>query len=141
MKVTKEFVFDAAHYLPNYEGKCERLHGHTWKLHVTVKAPVDRASGLAFDFVALKRKAMERVVDRLDHQVVNDVVPNPSAENIALWVWHQLRELPLDTVTVWETPTSFATCSAEDYAAWTPDEPHVVRSREDHVQAGRVPGG
>jgi len=138
MKVTKEFVFDAAHYLPNYEGKCERLHGHTWKLHVTVETTV-KEDGLAFDFVKLKQLTMDRVVNRLDHQVVNDLVPNPSAELIALWVWHQLRDLPLSAVTVWETPTSFATCSAEDYAGWTPPtEPAVVRTREEHVQAGRT---
>jgi 6-pyruvoyltetrahydropterin/6-carboxytetrahydropterin synthase len=138
MKVTKEFVFDAAHYLPNYEGKCERLHGHTWKLQVTVDAPLDGPSGLAFDFVKLKNLTMERVVNRLDHQVVNDVVANPSAELIALWTWHQLRELPLFEVKVWETPTSFASCFAADYAAWTPPtEPAAVHTREEHVRAGR----
>lgn len=138
MKVTKEFIFDAAHYLPMYEGKCERLHGHTWKLHVTVEAPLNPEDGLAFDFVKLKNLTMERVVNRLDHQVVNDVVSNPSAELIALWVWHQLRDLPLHEVRVWETPTSFATCGAEDYARWQPAaEPAVKRTREEHVQAGR----
>lgn len=138
MKVTKEFVFDAAHYLPNYEGKCERLHGHTWKLHVTVAAPVDARDGLAFDFVKLKNLTMERVVNRLDHQVVNDVVSNPSAELIALWIWHQLRDLPLYEVKVWETPTSFASCMADDYAAWTPPaEPATVHTREEHIRAGR----
>lgn len=137
MKVTKEFVFDAAHYLPNYEGKCERLHGHTWKLHVTVQGPV-QADGLAFDFVKLKQLTMDRVIAKLDHQVVNDVVENPSAELIALWVWHQLRELPLHEVTVWETPTSFATCTAADYAAWKPPaSAPAARSRDEHVRAGR----
>ncbi|MFN0205990.1 MAG: 6-carboxytetrahydropterin synthase QueD [Planctomycetota bacterium] len=138
MKVTKEFVFDAAHYLPNYEGKCERLHGHTWKLHVTVEAPVNTADGLAYDFVKLKNLTMDRVVNRLDHQVVNDVVTNPSAELIALWIWHQLRDLPLFEVKVWETPTSFAACYAADYAAWKPvAEPVIVKSRDEHIQAGR----
>lgn len=140
MKVTKEFVFDAAHYLPNYEGKCERLHGHTWKLHVTVEAPLERVSGLAFDFVKLKNLTMERAVNRLDHQVVNDLVENPSAELIALWVWHQLRDLPLHEVKVWETPTSFVSCGPADYAAWSPSEaPAQVHSREEHVRAGRDP--
>jgi 6-pyruvoyltetrahydropterin/6-carboxytetrahydropterin synthase len=137
MKVTKEFVFDAAHYLPDYEGKCERLHGHTWKLHVTVEAPVGK-DGLAFDFVQLKNLAMDRVVGKLDHQVINDVVPNPSAELIALWVWHQLRDLPLYEVRVWETPTSFATCSAADYAASRPPVEQVAtKTRDEHIRAGR----
>jgi 6-pyruvoyltetrahydropterin/6-carboxytetrahydropterin synthase len=107
--VTKEFVFDAAHQLPDYDGKCERLHGHTWKLHVTVRSPVDPRSGIAFDFVMLKKIVMERVIDVLDHSFVNDFLEHPSAENICLFVWEKCRDLPLYEVKVWETPTSFAT--------------------------------
>jgi 6-pyruvoyltetrahydropterin/6-carboxytetrahydropterin synthase len=106
--VTKEFVFDAAHNLPNYQGKCERLHGHTWKLQVTVKAEVDPAHGMAFDFVELKGIVKERVIDVLDHAYVNDFVEHPSAEHICLFVWQRCSDLPLWEVKVWETPTSFA---------------------------------
>jgi len=115
MLVTKEFVFDAAHYLPHYHGKCERLHGHTWKMHVTVKGKLG-PEGMAFDFVQLKDIVMQRVIRRLDHQCVNDLVPNPSAEHVALWAWHQLRDLPLHEIVVWETSTSFVMMRAEDYA-------------------------
>ncbi|HHI79798.1 MAG TPA: 6-carboxytetrahydropterin synthase QueD [Planctomycetes bacterium] len=107
--VTKEFVFDAAHQLPDYDGKCERLHGHTWKLQVTVKSEVNPRSGIAFDFVKLKKIVMERVIDVLDHSFVNDFLEHPSAENICLFVWEKCRDLPLYEVKVWETPTSFAT--------------------------------
>lgn len=113
MLVTKEFVFDAAHYLPKYNGKCEKLHGHTWKLQVTVSCPVGE-DGLAFDFNRLKQIVGEKVIDRLDHTLVNDLVPNPSAELMAAWIWRQLGGLPLHTIKVWETPTSFVTCSVGD---------------------------
>ncbi len=107
--VTKEFVFDAAHQLPDYDGKCERLHGHTWKLHVTVRSQVNPKSGIAYDFVKLKKIVMERVIDVLDHSFVNDYLEHPSAENLCLFVWEKCKDLPLYEVKVWETPTSFAT--------------------------------
>jgi 6-pyruvoyltetrahydropterin/6-carboxytetrahydropterin synthase len=107
--VSKDFTFDAAHNLPRYVGKCERLHGHTFKLRVTVKAPLDTWSGMAFDFTALKRAVDERVVKILDHAYINEIVPNPSAEFIAIWVWRKLADLPVFEVKVWETPTSFVT--------------------------------
>lgn len=107
--VTKDFTFDAAHNLPRYVGKCERLHGHTFKLRVTIKAPLDTWSGMAFDFTALKRAVDERVVKILDHAYINEIVPNPSAEFIAIWVWRRLADLPLHEIHVWETPTSFVT--------------------------------
>ncbi|HYC78157.1 MAG TPA: 6-carboxytetrahydropterin synthase QueD [Planctomycetota bacterium] len=107
--VSKDFTFDAAHNLPRYVGKCERLHGHTFKLRVTVKAPLDTWSGMAFDFNALKKAVSERVVAILDHSYVNEIVPNPSAEFIAIWVWRRLSDLPLFEIKVWETPTSFVT--------------------------------
>jgi 6-pyruvoyltetrahydropterin/6-carboxytetrahydropterin synthase len=103
--VTREFLFDAAHNLPRYQGKCERLHGHTFRLQVTVKAPLDTWSGMAFDFHDLKRVVEARIISVLDHAYVNEVVPNPSAEFIAIWVWNRLQDLPLHEIKVWETPT------------------------------------
>ena len=108
MKVSKEFTFDAAHNLTEYHGKCEALHGHTYRLRVTLEAPVD-ASGMVFDFVALKDSVDERVIRILDHSYLNDLLPQPTAENVAIWVWEQLRDLPLCEVRVWETPTSCVT--------------------------------
>ncbi len=107
MVVSKDFTFDAAHNLPRYVGKCERLHGHTFRLRVSVNAPLDGWSGLAFDFHALKRTVSERVVAVLDHSYLNEIVPNPSAEFLAIWIWRRLADLPLHEITVWETPTSF----------------------------------
>lgn len=107
--VSRDFTFDAAHNLPRYQGKCERLHGHTFRVRVTVKAPLDTWSGMAFDFHDLKKAVEGRVVRVLDHGYVNEVVPNPSAEYIAIWVWERLADLPLHEVKVWETPTCFVT--------------------------------
>ena len=107
--VTREFSFDAAHNLPRYEGKCERLHGHSYRLRVTVQAPLDAWSGLCFDFHDIKKMVNERVVKVLDHQYLNEFLPNPSAEHLAVWAWERLEDLPLHEIQVWETPTSFVT--------------------------------
>lgn len=109
MRITKEFSFDAAHYLPRYHGRCERLHGHTWRMEVAIECPVG-ADGLAFDFVRLKKIVRRRVVDRLDHSLLNDTLPTASAEHIAIWAWKELESrLPLAEIRVWETPTSSVT--------------------------------
>ncbi len=116
MQVTKEFVFDAAHNLPNYHGKCERLHGHTYRLHVTVEAPVDPETGIAFDFSSLGGVVKSEIIGPLDHTYLNEKIHNSSAENVALWIWARLREkLPVQLVEVklWETPTSSVTYRGE----------------------------
>lgn len=109
--VTKEFIFDAAHFLPFYEGKCENLHGHTYKMHVTVQAQKDIKTGMAFDFVILKEVVKKEIIDLWDHQLINDHIENPSAENMAQFAWEKLQkhEIPLYEITIWETPTSFVT--------------------------------
>jgi len=112
MQVTKEFEFDAAHQLVNYDGKCENLHGHRWKVQVTVQAPLKK-NGIAFDFTKLKEIVEERVIKKLDHAYLNDFFAQPSTENIAIWVWNNLKELPLYEVKVWESPTSWVTYRGE----------------------------
>ena len=110
MRVTKEFSFSGAHHLVGYDGPCEKLHGHTWTVRVTVEAPVG-PSGLAFDFVDLKRIVKASAIDRLDHSYLNELIPNPSAEHIALWIWDRLASnLPLFEIRVYESPTSYVTC-------------------------------
>lgn len=107
--VSREFSFDAAHNLPRYQGKCERLHGHTFKVRITVKAPLDTWSGIAFDFHDMKRPVETRILKILDHAYLNEIVPNPSAEYLAIWIWNQLADLPLHEIRVWETPSCFVT--------------------------------
>lgn len=105
MRVKATFDFEAAHRLPNHPGKCRELHGHSYRLIVTVERPVAKDSGMAIDFADLKRIVKREVVDPLDHTYVNDRIDNPTAEVMAEWMWNALREpLPgLAEVELWET--------------------------------------
>jgi 6-pyruvoyltetrahydropterin/6-carboxytetrahydropterin synthase len=92
MIVGKEFTFDSAHFLPKYYGKCERMHGHTYRLRISVEGQIGE-NGLVMDFVILKKIVKEQVLNKLDHQLLNDVLEIPSCENIAKWIWEQLSDL------------------------------------------------
>jgi 6-pyruvoyltetrahydropterin/6-carboxytetrahydropterin synthase len=111
MILIKEFEFDAAHNLIHYHGKCERLHGHTYKLLVKLEGEPDK-EGMIYDFVELKRIVNERIIDKFDHTYLNDILPQPTAENIAVFVWNELKDIlkrdnsRLYEVEVWETKTS-----------------------------------
>jgi 6-pyruvoyltetrahydropterin/6-carboxytetrahydropterin synthase len=110
MILIKEFEFDAAHNLIHYHGKCEKLHGHTYKLVVKIEGEPDK-EGMIFDFVELKNIVKSKVVDRLDHSYLNDIIKQPTAENIAIFVWDEIVEEIKDNcklyeVEVWETKTS-----------------------------------
>ena len=91
MIVRRIFDFEAAHRLPNHPGKCRELHGHSYRLVVSVDRPVDPRSGLAIDFSDLKRIVREEVVTRLDHKYVNDLIDNPTAEVMSVWIWQRLQ--------------------------------------------------
>lgn len=93
MFVTRKFTFDSAHYLTDYYGKCERLHGHTYILEVTLEGKV-QPNGLVIDFVVLKKIVQKQILAKIDHQLLNDIIENPSAERLAMWVWEQLKDLP-----------------------------------------------
>jgi 6-pyruvoyltetrahydropterin/6-carboxytetrahydropterin synthase len=94
VRVRRIFEFEAAHLLPYHPGKCRRPHGHSYRLVVTVDRPVDGASGLAIDFSDLKTVVRREVVDILDHEYLNDVIENPTAENMVVWMWERLaREI------------------------------------------------
>lgn len=93
MRVRRSFRFEAAHRLPGHPGKCSRPHGHSYRLVVSVERPVDPASGLAIDFGDLKAVVREAVVQRVDHRDLNDVMDNPTAENVAVWAWNLLIDL------------------------------------------------
>lgn len=115
MLVTKEFTFDSAHFLPSYRGKCENMHGHTYRLRVTVDGPLDD-EGMVVDFALLKEVVNKRVLKKLDHQVVNDTIKVASAENMAVWIWDQLadisefpKDVRLHEIKLWETPNSSVT--------------------------------
>jgi len=115
--VTKVFTFDSAHSLPNYPGHCKNVHGHTYKLEVTVRGQINQATGLVMDFYDLKNLVTEHILSKLDHCYLNDVLPCiPSAENIAVWICQVMNvQLPsLHKVKLWETPTSYVEVYATD---------------------------
>ena len=105
MIVRRRFDFEAAHRLPHHPGKCRELHGHSYRLIVSVDRPVDPASGMAIDFGELKQTVRDSVVERLDHRYLNDEIENPTAERIASWIWQRLTaELPgLREIELFET--------------------------------------
>ena len=114
--IAVEKSFDAAHYLRGYGGKCEKLHGHRFKVVVRLKCRELNKVGLAYDFTELKRQVME-ILGKYDHQCLNDIDPfdriNPSSENIASAVYGALApafegNIGLDSVEVWESPESYA---------------------------------
>jgi 6-pyruvoyltetrahydropterin/6-carboxytetrahydropterin synthase len=113
-------TFAAAHNLRNYKGKCENLHGHNYKVRVTLAGAELDATGLLYDFVHLKQ-VIHAVIHSLDHKYLNELSPfdvlNPSAENIARHIYDeavkQMHQAPsgaaIASITVWETETSAAT--------------------------------
>lgn len=103
--------FSAAHRLREYQGNCERLHGHNWRVEATVESPEVDGRGMALDFRTMKG-ALHDVLSRMDHKYLNEIPPfdaeNPSSENIARHIFEEMevKILPparLARVTVWES--------------------------------------
>ena len=119
MEIWKEFGFEAAHRLPNVpEGhQCARLHGHSFKVAVHVRGPLDPTLGWVMDFAELKQ-AWRPLDEALDHRYLNDVpgLENPTSEVLARWIWERLAPmLPgLSQVVVRETCTSGCVYRGED---------------------------
>ena len=120
-EVTVEAGFSSGHYLRNYQGKCENPHGHNYKVRVTLAGAELDDAGMLLDFKLLKH-VMRPVIDRIDHQMINDLEPftvlNPSAKNLARYFYQQtnvqLSEMTSGRVrvkdcTIWETDTTTAT--------------------------------
>ena len=116
-EITIETHFSSAHRLRQYNGECERLHGHNWDVKVSIASEELNDLGMVMDFRELKGTT-ETLIDRFDHQYLNEVPPfteiNPTTENIARYIFDELSET-IDTcltkvskVTVWESPTSYA---------------------------------
>lgn len=82
MRVTKEFSFAASHQIPGHRGKCAQLHGHNYRVAVSVYGPLDDSTGMVVDFEDLKA-AVSPLIELLDHKHLNDYIKNPTAENIA----------------------------------------------------------
>src|SRR5262249_25020640 len=123
--IAKEFIFEAAHSLPNHNGPCRRLHGHTYRVQIVARGPLQpldgrSEEGMVVDFTSLKEVFTRRIVTRCDHQYLNETVPVPrtTAECLAVWMLTEVRaELPqVIAVRVYETPTSYAEVTAADLA-------------------------
>jgi 6-pyruvoyltetrahydropterin/6-carboxytetrahydropterin synthase len=109
--------YDAAHFLRNYKGKCEKLHGHRYEVEAGMAFDDVGEGGMAYDFGDAKR-VLREIAGRLDHENINDLEPfttlEPSAENQARWIFEQMREQlgehapNLAYVRVWETPNQYA---------------------------------
>lgn len=121
MRITKIFSFDSAHCLENHPGKCRNMHGHTYKVEIAVDGKVSKETGMVIDFGDLKA-VVQPLIDKLDHKVLNDVVPDmiPTAENIATFIAEVISPelklkygVQLHSVKVWETPTCHAKWDVE----------------------------
>lgn len=136
LTVVKEFTFDVAHFLPNYKGKCGRVHGHHWVLQVGIEGEVNEQTGMVMDFGIIKDVVQNLVVDKLDHCFLNEINDSeqmklstdwslpafpshePTAENIVSWIVKVLEPLfnggdQLSFVRLYESPTSYVEWSVE----------------------------
>ena len=114
-QISVEQHFDAAHFLRGYQGKCEAVHGHRFRVVVKVEASGVNDIGIAYDFTELKRH-LDDILSRFDHTCLNDMPPfdgiNPSSENIASTIYDELElklvgaPVSLSCVEVWESPQS-----------------------------------
>ena len=114
-QISVEQHFDAAHFLRGYQGKCEALHGHRFRVVLKIKAARVDDIGIAYDFTELKQHLSD-ILTRLDHTCLNDVPPfdkiNPSSENLASTIYNEFKPkldstpVSLPCVEVWESPQS-----------------------------------
>lgn len=107
--------FSASHIIPGHPGKCARLHGHNWKVEISVQATVLDSLGMAVDFADVKSQA-KTIIDEVDHRHLNDIPPfdtiSPTAENVSAWLYKRLgkvintEHVTVSAVTLWETDRS-----------------------------------
>jgi 6-pyruvoyltetrahydropterin/6-carboxytetrahydropterin synthase len=126
-KAKKTFAFDAAHFLPDYPGKCANMHGHTYKLEVVISRSDGgiisggSSDSMVLDFSEFNKIVKETVLDRVDHRVLNDVFDfQATSENMAGYFFGVLKEvcekhdLTIETVSLWESNTSCIEVSEAD---------------------------
>ena len=105
--------FQAAHFLKDYNGKCEKMHGHTFQVEVEIEVRELDKVGIGIDFTEIKKKLSETLPD---HTLLNEIYDfNPSAENLSRHFFQQLKEhFPVKTVTVWESADASASYSEDN---------------------------
>ncbi|HWA80209.1 MAG TPA: 6-carboxytetrahydropterin synthase QueD [Acetobacteraceae bacterium] len=113
MKLYHSFTFEAAHRLPKTPPthRCHRMHGHSYRVVLGLEGRVDPESGFVADFFEIEEN-FSPLLAELDHHCLNEIegLENPTAENIAVWIWQRAKPaLPqLTVVTVYETPDCWA---------------------------------
>jgi 6-pyruvoyltetrahydropterin/6-carboxytetrahydropterin synthase len=123
--ITKIFRFEAAHHLPDHRGQCSRLHGHSYRLEVTLHGPIKDApgesdNGMIMDFYDLSSIVKNVIVERLDHQDLNVVTGiYTTAENLVHWIWDELIAYGfpnnlLHRIRLWETETGFVEVTSQE---------------------------
>lgn len=114
VELVREYRFEAAHRLPKVPPghRCARLHGHSYRIEVTVHGPVDAETGWLIDFYDMDQ-AVTPIILALDHRLLNDIpdLENPTSERLCQYLWQRLRDaLPgLSAITVYETIDSRCT--------------------------------
>jgi 6-pyruvoyltetrahydropterin/6-carboxytetrahydropterin synthase len=117
--ITKNFSFESAHSLPGHRGKCARMHGHSYRLEITLRGPIKDSPGasdhgMVKDYADVSFIVKPVIIERLDHQDLNTVTGiHTTAENLAHWIWDELTnnglsEELLYRVRLWETESCFA---------------------------------
>lgn len=123
--ISKVFTFDAAHHMHNYQGKCISLHGHTYRLEVTISGYPDE-NGMSIDFGTIKQIYEERIKEKVDHRYLNEQLPpmNTTVENVLVWLWEQIdgslqekglkeKGFRIEELKLYETPNSYGTLKRE----------------------------
>ena len=129
-KLETTTTFDAAHYLPEYNGKCKNLHGHTWKVKVIVYKN-DLNNNFVVDFSVIKK-----VIHTFDHKCLNEFLTNPTAENIAKYLYNAIKAVIAEeaktvndliglVIKVWETE--------DNSVAYTENDLFLVMGNKDDL--------
>jgi len=110
--ISREFEFDAAHRLDWHEGKCNNLHGHTYKLIVSISGTPGE-NGIVMDFGDLKKIVEKLIIETHDHKYLNNLYKNPTAELMAMVIYKKISELlpidvKLESVKLFESPVTWA---------------------------------
>jgi 6-pyruvoyltetrahydropterin/6-carboxytetrahydropterin synthase len=106
MFLSVDFHFSSAHQLPFYDGPCKRLHGHNYLLRVKLTGKPSPKDGMIRDFDEVKKKVWETTLVECDHHNLNDIMENPTAENMVVWMWDRIEPQVqgLVELKLWETP-------------------------------------
>ena len=115
--ITKKFEFEAAHRLPNHPGKCKKLHGHTYRLEVTISTKQLNLQDMVMDFGDLKAIVNSHIIEIFDHSYLNELLPNPTAEELARYIYLDLSvfiaeaekgRVKVEKIRLYETSNSYA---------------------------------